>query len=451
MNPAKRVSKNPSPNDHRAADLFAELLANREAWSKGEYGYDRFAKMQKATWDRIELEPVPVKEHVWMLITAENKARAANKAERLSWHKNPVPDDERFSQKELRLGIAEETKEHGAGLAPRVVADHLALDPHYYTREKGKGGKVSVREKVTVERKVSVNPSHAEERFVEYAELKGFTRDEALVILRVYRKRKIVKFDNVGHFHVTHGAFLDEAPMKRALKEGRAGKNPDVRLPSHTRKSRHKVGSRVYTLVPDADKFNDRYTVVAPSGSTLGVLEYSGPGMGGGVGWAFTPVGKRPGSGTSFFGVPDLNRALARVGGGVEGNPERMYHVVAINERTGRKDYLTMTPVTHHEGVTIVRKQSGPHKDVRIQLEDASAAKNPSRITGARHMTRKQAERGFKGSTRREWDKYLDKLRSDGRIWQNERDAWVMPKGKAGKNPRSCALRDGHADVSRRT
>ena len=153
------VSKNPSPNDHRAADLFAELLANREAWSKGEYGYDRFAKMQKATWDRIELEPVPVKEHVWMLITAENKARAANKAERLSWHKNPVPDDERFSQKELRLGITEETKEHGAGLAPRVVADHLALDPHYYTREKGKGGKVSVREKVTVERKVSVNPA----------------------------------------------------------------------------------------------------------------------------------------------------------------------------------------------------------------------------------------------------------------------------------------------------
>ena len=34
----------------------------------------------------------------------------------------------------------------------------------------------------------------------------------------------------------------------------------------------------------------------------------------------------------------------------------RMYHVIVINERTGRKVYMTATPVTHKEGCTILSK-----------------------------------------------------------------------------------------------
>lgn len=79
-----------------------------------------------------------------------------------------------------------------------------------------------------------------------------------------------------------------------------------------------------------------------------------------------------PGSRVIVRRPPSGARAI---GGGsriVEASRERLYHVVAINERTGRKEYLTATPVTHQEGVTIMRKQSGPHRDVRIQLEPAN-------------------------------------------------------------------------------
>ncbi len=47
----------------------------------------------------------------------------------------------------------------------------------------------------------------------------------------------------------------------------------------------------------------------------------------------------------------------------------RLYHVVAINERTVRKCYLTNAPVTHREGCTILRKQV-PRKVIRYQLEE---------------------------------------------------------------------------------
>jgi hypothetical protein len=47
----------------------------------------------------------------------------------------------------------------------------------------------------------------------------------------------------------------------------------------------------------------------------------------------------------------------------------RMYHVIAINERTRRKYYLTAMPVTHKEGCTILRKQL-QHRDVRKLLEE---------------------------------------------------------------------------------
>jgi hypothetical protein len=46
------------------------------------------------------------------------------------------------------------------------------------------------------------------------------------------------------------------------------------------------------------------------------------------------------------------------------------YHLVAINERTKRRELLTSTPCTHDEGCTMLRKFT-PHRDVRIQLEPA--------------------------------------------------------------------------------
>jgi hypothetical protein len=55
----------------------------------------------------------------------------------------------------------------------------------------------------------------------------------------------------------------------------------------------------------------------------------------------------------------------------------RLYHVVAINDRTGRKDYCTATPVTHHEACTIrskffPRPKGAYPAHVRIQLEEVS-------------------------------------------------------------------------------
>jgi len=49
----------------------------------------------------------------------------------------------------------------------------------------------------------------------------------------------------------------------------------------------------------------------------------------------------------------------------------RLYHVVAVNDRTKKKNYLTATPESHHAAATILRKQRPPRsKDVRIKLEE---------------------------------------------------------------------------------
>jgi hypothetical protein len=48
----------------------------------------------------------------------------------------------------------------------------------------------------------------------------------------------------------------------------------------------------------------------------------------------------------------------------------RPYHVVAINNRTGRKTYCTVQPVTHDEGCTMLRKFTY-HPARRVQLEEA--------------------------------------------------------------------------------
>jgi hypothetical protein len=49
---------------------------------------------------------------------------------------------------------------------------------------------------------------------------------------------------------------------------------------------------------------------------------------------------------------------------------ERLYHLAAINERQGRKVYLTDHPLVHHLCV-VLKSKFVPHRDVRIQLEPA--------------------------------------------------------------------------------
>lgn len=57
----------------------------------------------------------------------------------------------------------------------------------------------------------------AAERFVAYAmERAQLTREQAITALATYRKAKVVKLGVLdGQFHVTHGAFLDAAPLRR--------------------------------------------------------------------------------------------------------------------------------------------------------------------------------------------------------------------------------------------
>ena len=49
---------------------------------------------------------------------------------------------------------------------------------------------------------------------------------------------------------------------------------------------------------------------------------------------------------------------------------QRQYHVVVINEKTGKKVYMTSSPVTHSEGCTILSKLS-KYEWRRNQLEEA--------------------------------------------------------------------------------
>lgn len=49
---------------------------------------------------------------------------------------------------------------------------------------------------------------------------------------------------------------------------------------------------------------------------------------------------------------------------------ERKYHIVAINERSGAKVYLTRYPDTHEACCVMLRKIS-KHPARRVQLEEA--------------------------------------------------------------------------------
>lgn len=56
--------------------------------------------------------------------------------------------------------------------------------------------------------------------------------------------------------------------------------------------------------------------------------------------------------------------------------PERKYHLVAINDKTGTKTRLTSTPATHSEAMTIKSKQSN-RPDVRYMVEEVRDAAAP--------------------------------------------------------------------------
>lgn len=47
----------------------------------------------------------------------------------------------------------------------------------------------------------------------------------------------------------------------------------------------------------------------------------------------------------------------------------RLYHIVAINERTGNKTYCTTVPMSHNEVCIMLRKFSY-HSSRRVQLEE---------------------------------------------------------------------------------
>lgn len=51
----------------------------------------------------------------------------------------------------------------------------------------------------------------------------------------------------------------------------------------------------------------------------------------------------------------------------------RLYHLIAVNDRTNGRRWLTRTPVSHDEACTIRGKFSA-HRDVRILLTEATTA-----------------------------------------------------------------------------
>lgn len=57
-----------------------------------------------------------------------------------------------------------------------------------------------------------------------------------------------------------------------------------------------------------------------------------------------------------------------------------MYHLICVNDRTERKEYMSLRPMTHAEGCTMLSKQVPPRsKDVRFLLEDADVAARSDR------------------------------------------------------------------------
>jgi len=52
-----------------------------------------------------------------------------------------------------------------------------------------------------------------------------------------------------------------------------------------------------------------------------------------------------------------------------QGTKIRLYHIVAINEKTGKTTYCTSYPMSHKEACVILKKFSN-HPARRVQLEE---------------------------------------------------------------------------------
>ena len=48
---------------------------------------------------------------------------------------------------------------------------------------------------------------------------------------------------------------------------------------------------------------------------------------------------------------------------------EKIYHVYAINDKTGKKNYMTSYPISHSKCCTFISKQT-KHADVRFVIEE---------------------------------------------------------------------------------
>ncbi len=60
---------------------------------------------------------------------------------------------------------------------------------------------------------------NAIQNFIDNTVEQGFTADEAVKILNVYKKAKAVKLNvAMGRYDIKHGAFLDIDVMRRALE-----------------------------------------------------------------------------------------------------------------------------------------------------------------------------------------------------------------------------------------
>ena len=57
---------------------------------------------------------------------------------------------------------------------------------------------------------------------------------------------------------------------------------------------------------------------------------------------------------------------------------ERLYHLIAVNDRTKRRECLTAHPDTHANCMTMKGRFS-PHKDVRIMVEEHASVASPVR------------------------------------------------------------------------
>lgn len=105
--------------------------------------------------------------------------------------------------------------------------DDWALTNYIYQKERDASVQLNAasrlleaagKEKLPGTRPVAQRIVNAENRFIEFAMEKGFSRSQAEHILKVYRKEKAIRIDPIGgQFSFMHGGFAEKDVMERAL------------------------------------------------------------------------------------------------------------------------------------------------------------------------------------------------------------------------------------------